>query len=92
MKKILLVLALTATPACSTLKEVLDIPGAVISDATGAVDTVLPGDQAIADTAGAAAATAATGLTGNPAAGAAAGALVTGLAAWLLSKRRKAAA
>lgn len=92
MKRILIVLTLCAAPACSTLKEILDVPGAVVADATGAVDTVLPGEQAVAEAAGSAASTGTTLVTGNPALGAAAGALVTGLAAWALSKRKKSAA
>lgn len=91
MKRLILAATLSIPLAsCHTLKEVLDVPTAVVSDVGGAVDVVTPGDSAVAETAGQVAATGTTVLTGNPALGAAAGALVTGLAAFFISKRRKA--
>jgi hypothetical protein len=89
MKHILIVLALVFAPACSTLGEIMDIPGAVVEDAGGAVAVLTPGDQIVVDTVGTVATTGGTAL-GGPAAGAALGAIAAGLAAFLLRRRRAA--
>lgn len=90
MKNLLLILPLVFTSSsCKTLASLASVPSAVVADVGGAVDVVVPGDDKIAETAGQVAATAATGITGNPLLGAAAGALVTGIAAIFLGKRKK---
>ena len=88
MKKLILAACLVfPLSSCHTLGAVLGVPAAVAEDVGGAVDVVTP--DPIAETAGQVAATGTTVLTGNPALGAAAGALVTGVAAFFISKRRK---
>ena len=93
MKKLLLpFLLIVPLSSCHTLGALLGVPAAVAEDVTGAVGAVTPDSSAVAETAGQVAATGTTVLTGNPALGAAAGALVTGIAAFFISKRRKPAA
>ena len=93
MKNAILALPLLlASPACSTMRELVDVPAAVISDVGGAVEAVTPGETAAAEAAGTVASTGVSIATGNPALGAAAGALVTGIAAFFISRRKKPAA
>lgn len=97
MKQLLLVLPLLfVAPSCRTAGAVWDalvgIPTAAASDVA---DTVTPdqgGDDAPppeAEAAGSMVGTVVTLGTGNPAVGAGAAALVTGVVAWLVKRKKK---
>lgn len=89
MKHFILALPLLLGSGCGTLRSIAEVPVAVVGDVEDGVDVLTPDDEAAANQAGQVAGTGVTLLTGNAALGAGAGALVTGIAAWFLRRRKK---
>ena len=87
---ILLIPLLAVTPSCETVKSVLAVPAAVVSDVGGAVETTVGvvSPEPAAEAAGQVASTGATLLTGNAAIGAGVGAVVTALVGIFLRKKK----
>lgn len=87
MKRLLPLLVLVPLASCATLGKLLEVPGAAVSDVTGAI----PGEPAEAAVIGEAAGDAAGIITGNPLVDLLVTTVVGGAAGYFLRKKKTAA-